>query len=139
MSYVHACPLFFFKETSTTESYTDGHTLSLPDALPISRLRRRAAGAGAGPKGAPAAGPAGPEAGRPAAGDRQRLGLSGRNRSAPIWRAGDQHHPVGRTACPCPRPGDRKSVGWGKRVTVGVDLEGDRIITTKKKKKRAKA
>src|SRR3546814_16555079 len=31
--------LFFFNDTATTEIYTYGHTLSLHDALPISRAR----------------------------------------------------------------------------------------------------
>src|SRR3546814_12748073 len=33
---VNAC--FFCNDTATTEIYTDGHTLSLHDALPISEL-----------------------------------------------------------------------------------------------------
>src|SRR3546814_19319645 len=31
-----ACLFFFFNDTATTEIYTDGHTLSLHDALPSS-------------------------------------------------------------------------------------------------------
>src|SRR3546814_14143506 len=37
------CLFFFFKDPATTEIYTYGHTLSLHDALPISRHRGRAA------------------------------------------------------------------------------------------------
>src|SRR3546814_6065940 len=35
------CFVFFFNDTATTEIYTYLHTLSLHDALPISRLRLR--------------------------------------------------------------------------------------------------
>src|SRR3546814_11005312 len=34
------CSLFFLKDTTTTEIYTYGHTLSLHDALPICKWRR---------------------------------------------------------------------------------------------------
>src|SRR3546814_6057367 len=48
----------FFKDTATTEIYTYGHTLSLPDALPICRDRdqRAAQGHRRAPRGAERAG-----------------------------------------------------------------------------------
>src|SRR3546814_11606484 len=33
---MYMCVIFFFNDPATTEIYTYGHTLSLPDALPIS-------------------------------------------------------------------------------------------------------
>src|SRR5210317_2334918 len=38
----HRANLFFFNDTATTEIYTLSYTLSLPDALPISRVPSRA-------------------------------------------------------------------------------------------------
>src|SRR3546814_6743871 len=46
--------VLFFKDTATTEIYTDGHTLSLHDAFPICRRLARGRGLKSTPERAPA-------------------------------------------------------------------------------------
>src|SRR3546814_16200337 len=93
---------------------------------------------------------AGPDAGRGAGSVDGRLGrrIAGRRQAAaraslsraPSFRV---HARAGRRRAegaagrgqPCPSGGDRKSVVWGKSVSVRVDLGGGRIITKKTNQK----
>src|SRR3546814_18497494 len=73
--------IFFFNDTATTEIYTYGHTLSLHDALPIYRRRRRSVAAYRGP----------PAARRTAA---NRAGHAGWRQRRTTWRRAPPAHAI---------------------------------------------